>query len=437
MKTLLRRIVTVLTLLVASVLAVQPARAVSVTQGLALDPVRNLIFTPVGDGAVHILDVSDPTHPELVSDGIQSEGVVQDLHYDAATQQLYIAAETGGLEIWDVGNPASPQLVSVTALYYFGVEAPAVSVDVSGDYAYVSTAWGYLHWLNVSDPTQPVDFGFNGQGGNPSREVQIADDGLVYLAGPDTIRYVINPNGSLSSAGMNIYANSYEIFAASGYVYIVTGTGPVGILDAGRSALPFISTYDTNNIKDIFTPDNYAYLAHGTTGLRILDVTDRSNPYEIGFEDSAGATDVVVSGGYAYVRAGNTLRVVDVSVPASPVVVGLYEANGGGSGNSNTPPVADAGPDQSVKSRARVNLDGSASYDPDGTIASFDWNQLSGPAILLKNADTATPFFKAPKVTGDPVNLVFELIITDDDGASATSEVTITVLPTGGGGGRG
>ncbi len=230
MKTLLRRIVTVLSLLVASVLAVQPARAVSVTQGLALDPVRNLIFTPVGDGAVHILDVSDPTHPELVSDGIQSEGVVQDLHFDAATQQLYIAAETGGLEIWDVGNPASPQLVSVTALYYFGVEAPAVSVDVSGDYAYVSTAWGYLHWLDVSDPTQPVDFGFNGQGGNPSREVQIADDGLVYLAGPDTIRYVINPNGSLSSAGMNIYANSYEIFAASGYVYIVTGTGPVGIL---------------------------------------------------------------------------------------------------------------------------------------------------------------------------------------------------------------
>ncbi len=151
----------------------------------------------------------------------------------------------------------------------------------------------------------------------------------------------------------------------------------------------------------------------------------------------AGATDVVVSGGYAYVRAGNTLRVVDVSVPASPVVVGLYEANGGGSGNSNTPPVADAGPDQSVKSRARVNLDGSASYDPDGTIASFDWNQLSGPAILLKNADTATPFFKAPKVTGDPVSLVFELIITDDDGATATSEVTITVLPMGGGGGRG
>ncbi len=428
MKTLLRRTITILILLSAGSFFTQSAQAVSVTQGLTLDPTRDLAFSAVGGGAVHILDVSDPTHPALVSDGIQTDGVVQDLHFDDAAQQLYIAAEAGGLEIWDVQTPTSPLQISITALYYFGVEVPVVSVDTSGDFAYVSTSWGYLHWLDVSDPANPVDFGFNGQGGNPSREVQVADDGLVYLAGPDTIRYVINPNGSLSTAGTNIYATSYEIFTTDGYVYIVTGTGPVQILDASQSSLPFVSTYSTNNIKDIFTSGNYTYLAHGTMGLRILDVTDKSNPYEIGFDDSAGASDVVVIGSYAYVRAGSTFRVVDVTTPTNPVVVGTYDAQGGG--GINVSPVADAGPSQTVPSRARVFLDGTASYDPDGTIVSYAWTQISGPTVRLRRADTATPVFRAPKVTNYPgVTLVFELTVTDNNGATATSEVTVTVLP--------
>lgn len=108
-------------------------------------------------------------------------------------------------------------------------------MDTVADFAYVSTSWGYLHWLDVSDPANPVDFGFNGQGGNPSREVFAADNGYVYLAGPDTIRYAINANGSLSAAGTNIYATSYELFVTGGYAYTSSGTGPIaGQGHAGR-----------------------------------------------------------------------------------------------------------------------------------------------------------------------------------------------------------
>jgi hypothetical protein len=428
-KTILKRSFALFIMLLISGFATPTALAVPTgpSQGLAFDDTRNLVFYAAGGGAVTVLDVADPTIPVLVTDSIQTGGVVQDLYYDDSTQRLYIAADEGDFQIWDVQTPAAPQQISVTSLYYFGVEVPVVSVDVAGDYAFVSTSWGYLHWLDVSDPSNPADLGFNGQGGNPSREVFVADDGYVYLAGPQTVRYRINANGSLSLAGSNIYANSYEIFAIDGYAYITSGTGPVQILDAGQGSLPFVSTYDTNNVKDIFVAGDHAYLANGTTGLRILDVADKGNPHEVGFDDSAGATDVVVSGNYALVRSGATFRVVNVTDPANPIVIGAYDPVDGGDGN--IAPVADAGPSQSVSPRARVTLDGSGSYDPDGSIEQYAWQQISGLAVMLRNANTVSPVFRAPRVKRNQIiTLVFELTVTDDAGATGTSQVTVTVL---------
>ena len=50
----------------------------------------------------------------------------------------------------------------------------------------------------------------------------------------------------------------------------------------------------------------------------------------------------------------------------------------------NSPPVADAGPDQHRPEDQPVYLDGSGSYDPDGTIVSYRWQQTGGPAVIRK-----------------------------------------------------
>jgi glycerophosphoryl diester phosphodiesterase len=93
----------------------------------------------------------------------------------------------------------------------------------------------------------------------------------------------------------------------------------------------------------------------------------------------------------------------------------------------NTPPVADAGADRTVAEGAAVELNGGASSDPDGTIASYNWTQLSGPAVTLSGANTATPAFTAPQVAGD-ASLVFRLTVTDNGGASDSDEVQVTVV---------
>jgi len=76
----------------------------------------------------------------------------------------------------------------------------------------------------------------------------------------------------------------------------------------------------------------------------------------------------------------------------------------------NQPPVADVGPNQVSQLSSRVTLDGSASYDLDRIDElSYKWTQLEGPEVVLRNADTATPYFTC----NDEGTYLFELVVTD------------------------
>jgi poly(3-hydroxybutyrate) depolymerase/uncharacterized protein (DUF2141 family) len=91
----------------------------------------------------------------------------------------------------------------------------------------------------------------------------------------------------------------------------------------------------------------------------------------------------------------------------------------------NVAPIAKAGNDATVaQSSTPVSLDGSASYDPDGSIVAYAWSRISGPTgITIVNATTV----KADVVGMSPGEYVFELTVTDNNGATATDQVKITV----------
>lgn len=108
----------------------------------------------------------------------------------------------------------------------------------------------------------------------------------------------------------------------------------------------------------------------------------------------------------------------------------IASGGGGGGGASNVAPVADAGADRTVNALNFVALDGSGSNDPDGSIATFRWNQNSGPNVSLISATTESPSFTAPNVAVDSV-LIFSLTVTDNAGAADSASVSITVKPRG------
>src|SRR5262245_8991210 len=111
----------------------------------------------------------------------------------------------------------------------------------------------------------------------------------------------------------------------------------------------------------------------------------------------------------------------------------LLSACGGGGGSSPSPspgtpnaaPVANAGPNQTVNGSAQVTLNGTASSDSDGSVASYTWSQTAGTNVTLSSTTVSQPTFTAP-ATSD--TLTFSLTVTDNRGAtSAASAVNITV----------
>jgi PKD repeat protein len=137
------------------------------------------------------------------------------------------------------------------------------------------------------------------------------------------------------------------------------------------------------------------------------------------FGDGTTATGPTAS--HAYAAAGTypvTLSVFDGYATTTASTTATV---------TNRAPIANAGPDASAQQKTTVSLDGRASADPDGTIVAWAWRQLSGPAVTLTGRTTSLAGFTAPKVTGKNIVLSFELEVTDDDGATATDAVTVTV----------
>jgi hypothetical protein len=92
-------------------------------------------------------------------------------------------------------------------------------------------------------------------------------------------------------------------------------------------------------------------------------------------------------------------------------------------------PIADAGPDQTVRSTDFVQLDGGNSSDPNGSPLSYSWTQIAGPVVELNNPSSQNPSFSAPEID-EQQSLIFQLTVTNDEGIeSKPDNVTVIVNP--------
>jgi hypothetical protein len=89
----------------------------------------------------------------------------------------------------------------------------------------------------------------------------------------------------------------------------------------------------------------------------------------------------------------------------------------------NQPPVADAGPDQTVIAGQTVTLDGSASSDPDGDDLTYAWT-LNGPGYTDEPLTGVGPMFCA----ADPGSFTASLVVNDGTVDSDPDEVTVTAI---------
>ena len=98
-------------------------------------------------------------------------------------------------------------------------------------------------------------------------------------------------------------------------------------------------------------------------------------------------------------------------------------------GAVNQPPIAKAGPSQTVSlPRDSVLLDGSQSSDPDGSIVSYSWAQVSGASGSVISSSSTAQTMVNGLAAGQ---YIFELTVTDNGKAVSKAQVKITITSSG------
>ena len=102
------------------------------------------------------------------------------------------------------------------------------------------------------------------------------------------------------------------------------GDPAVECIDYG-DYLHWVGSVETpDDAQGVAVSGSYAYVADYYSGLQVVDITTPASPVIVGSVDTPDrANDVSVSGGYAYVADwASGLQVIDITTPASPVIVG-------------------------------------------------------------------------------------------------------------------
>jgi hypothetical protein len=304
-------------------------------QAVALDTDRDLAFLSSG-GAILVLDVSTPGMPQLLHDGLHTNGHVRDLRYVAEDHRLYVADWSGGLEIWDVATPDVPKRLSAVPVYYIGTDSdqPTDGLVITGDYLYINANEARVHAFNISDPADPVDLGV--QAGplwydhydRDTDDVAVSGN-YVYVSGDGIAKFQILGDGTLTKVGEYLNTSSITCIEVEDPYAYVGLPGALGIFDVSYSYPSMVgSTPVSDGLSDLALMGDFVFGVN-RNGLFVFDVSTPQQPQQIGSLPLPDGYRVRLDGNIAYVASDAAgLQVVDISDPENPVLIGSYDTVG-------------------------------------------------------------------------------------------------------------
>jgi len=161
---------------------------------------------------------------------------------------------------------------------------------------------------------------------------------------------------------------------------------------------------------DMALSTRYSWSTDGSSGYDVETVFLHENGHVVGLGHSEVAAAVM----YPYYQGVRR----DLHPDDIEGITFLYPPAG------NQAPVADAGPDQSVNTGSMVQLDGSASSDPDGDSITYSWAFVSKPTDSTASLNDETS--DMPTFVAD-LDGTYEVQLTVSDGElSSTDRVVVT-----------
>lgn len=293
--------------------------AVSVSGGYA--------YSAGFDGGLRIVDVGDPTAP-VETGFLDAPGVTKSVTASGPYVFSGGAEQSEAVRIFDatvVNDPVKIASISLANSVW--------DVETVGEWLYIATGSGFITY-DIGDPWAPVD-----HGGISNGAMSIQVSGLfAYLASSHDkliVMDISNP-GAPSTAGSAILPDSARKVTVWGtHAYVTVLNNGLSIVDVSNPSNPVVvgSYGSTDDIRDVSASGGSLYAA-AHNGLRILDISNPTTPVEVGrYEEEGSLFSVAVSGHYAYVGGGDgswldsgQFSVVDVSDPSNPTRVGGLSA---------------------------------------------------------------------------------------------------------------
>ncbi|MDW8069364.1 MAG: hypothetical protein RML46_10650 [Anaerolineae bacterium] len=291
--------------------------------GPVLKAVVSGTYAYVGMGPrLIVLNVSDPARPVLLGQSDVLPGIVQDVA--VAGNYVYVIGNEYRARLWilSIASPNRPTVVNSVDF-----QADAKRMAISGNRAYVTVAGKGLQILDISNPASPQ---FLGQFPSGSGFVAVSGN-YAYVLSPRL--YIVDVTNPLSPTQVGIYTYTMPaggplsgIAVSGNYAYIAKGNDDLEIVNISDPSRPSPVMTFTVNAFGLALSGNYAYVAD-THALRVLDISNPSNPQVIGFchlpWGIGGA--VALAGDYAYVANDDGgLRIVRVADPRNPTEVARF-----------------------------------------------------------------------------------------------------------------
>ena len=273
-------------------------------------------------GAFVTADVSVPSAPVVLARkalGDAARGV------SVLADSAYVAASALGLISFDVSNPALPRLADdlpTGRLAQAVVALPsgiALIAERSSDGAGGLTA--------ATTPQPPGRLALIASAGSAEATGVAAEGDTYYLLRRTELSIV---DGSVPAAPVVLGAwappgADFVAVAAQGDVVAVADGAAVRLVDAANDAGPLevgVATLGCGFAVKPVLDDPRLYVLNAE-GYEAFDIANRAAPLSLGSYDADGwAADLAVAGAAGYLVVGSKLRILDLSAPATPTILG-------------------------------------------------------------------------------------------------------------------
>jgi hypothetical protein len=280
--------------------------------------------------ALHLIDVSDPMNPTLITTLPLPNNVMKAIIRNG---YAYLSSNGTGLFVANVTDPLHPAIVGT-----YSWTQPLGRPAMSWPYVFLAAVDSGVQIIDVSNPASPTLVG-----SIPTYPLE----GSVYAVSvigqhlyahcltvdgdsADEVFDISNPLSAVATGGI---APGGKVVDAGGFACVAA---PMALrtLSIGNPASPPVIggvSVGRNLTDDLAAVAPYVYVAASDAGLKVVDVTDPAHPAVVGTCDTPGtAQAIVVQATLAYIADGASgLRIIDVSSPSHPVSAGTldtYEA---------------------------------------------------------------------------------------------------------------